>query len=581
MDFSILGNMDALLLGMKIESLREQKKLTDVCKQLETVSKQIDQDMRNVYDSVMPNVHILDAAYTAKLIIRDIYTNPENYFSKIRVEEDGNIYDEDITTLNKGLAKQAIAKLLTTSVKELITKKIVLAVSTMHANLPGSKEDPVTTLNKAMEPLLNEANSVISNPNIPHEAKIAIVFRLGTQFRMKINSVFGNRALLKTELPGASSVANRYVFFSKNFSDLTSKINPKISSALSLALNASLNINIKFQVSDNITIGKTVHFAHTALKSAGNTILNSPAYSKLIYNTVNSPERAKQSPFSDALRASNHFKIKTGHTKLALVVDKSIIEGSSTLMQLGMTYTTDHASKLNLLMGTKESKYGSGSSGSALKASQQLRTNLDQRRVSSILNTLLRGNPLYGTSSPTLKHLINTHILEAILTGKPKPKKYHATKSRTINNSYIEPTTPKNPAKPNIAQKNVSKPTVRTPHINSTVGERHVGLTSIQTLLNRHLQDVVSANMGNGNARNVLNYRTGRLAASAKVERVSQSKEGMISAFYTYMRNPYGTFSEGGRQQHPRSRDPKTLISKSIKEIAATMMVTRMRAVLV
>ena len=87
--------------------------------------------------------------------------------------------------------------------------------------------------------------------------------------------------------------------------------------------------------------------------------------------------------------------------------------------------------------------------------------------------------------------------------------------------------------------------------------------------------------MGSGGSTDVLNYRTGRLAASAKVERLSESREGMITAFYSYMQNPYATFSEGGRQSIPRSRDPKLLISKSIKEIAAEKVANRMRTVLV
>lgn len=53
----------------------------------------------------------------------------------------------------------------------------------------------------------------------------------------------------------------------------------------------------------------------------------------------------------------------------------------------------------------------------------------------------------------------------------------------------------------------------------------------------------------------------------------------MITAFYTYMKYPYATFSEGGRQQYPRSRDPKLLISKSIREIAGTSVANRLRAV--
>lgn len=106
-----------------------------------------------------------------------------------------------------------------------------------------------------------------------------------------------------------------------------------------------------------------------------------------------------------------------------------------------------------------------------------------------------------------------------------------------------------------------------------------LNLISLQNLINRQLQDVISANMGDGNSRNVLNYRTGRLAGSAKVERMTQSRAGMITAFYSYMKNPYATFSQGGQQQNPSSRDPKLLIAKSIREIAATQVANQLRAV--
>jgi hypothetical protein len=85
--------------------------------------------------------------------------------------------------------------------------------------------------------------------------------------------------------------------------------------------------------------------------------------------------------------------------------------------------------------------------------------------------------------------------------------------------------------------------------------------------------------MVDGNRRDVLNYRTGRLASSARVEHLSESRNGMITAFYSYMKNPYATFSQGGRQQNPRSRDPKLLISKSIREIATQQVGNRLRAV--
>jgi hypothetical protein len=109
---------------------------------------------------------------------------------------------------------------------------------------------------------------------------------------------------------------------------------------------------------------------------------------------------------------------------------------------------------------------------------------------------------------------------------------------------------------------------------------RFTSLASLQTLLNLALAQQIQKNMGTGTNKNILNYRTGRLAESAQVTSLSQSREGMITAFYTYMKNPYQTFEPGYAQGSPRTRDPKLLISKSIREVLATQVNNRLRAVL-
>jgi hypothetical protein len=58
-------------------------------------------------------------------------------------------------------------------------------------------------------------------------------------------------------------------------------------------------------------------------------------------------------------------------------------------------------------------------------------------------------------------------------------------------------------------------------------------------------------------------------------------RQGMITAYYNYMKNPYATFSEGGKQSKPTSRDPKLLIAKSIREVVAEKVAARLRAVVV
>jgi hypothetical protein len=116
------------------------------------------------------------------------------------------------------------------------------------------------------------------------------------------------------------------------------------------------------------------------------------------------------------------------------------------------------------------------------------------------------------------------------------------------------------------------------PPVSETIPD---SILNLQNLLNAGLVARVKQNMGTGGRRDVLNLRSGRFAESVQVERLSESRGGAITAFYSYMRNPYATFSSGGRQQYPRSRDPKLLISKSIRELAQTITQQRLRAVLV
>lgn len=119
----------------------------------------------------------------------------------------------------------------------------------------------------------------------------------------------------------------------------------------------------------------------------------------------------------------------------------------------------------------------------------------------------------------------------------------------------------------------------RLPQLRTRQG-RFTSLASLQTLLNLALAQQIQRNMGTGTSKNILNYRTGRFAESAEVTSMSQSREGMITAFYTYMKYPYQTFQPGYAQGAPASRDPKLLISKSIREILSTQVKNRLRAVL-
>lgn len=204
--------------------------------------------------------------------------------------------------------------------------------------------------------------------------------------------------------------------------------------------------------------------------------------------------------------------------------------------------------------------------------------------------------------------LINEQILPDLATAIKSRFKYYEDKAETFKNSPSYPeyiaevigSTFNNTKVPNVLVRSTSSnktkilaPIVKTIKVRVTtnrklkstnqsiLGKTIASTVNLLAILQAGINKQVAKNMGQGNEHRVLNYRTGRFAESVQVQRLSESRQGMITAFYSYMRNPYGTFSEGGRQQFPKSRDPKLLISKSVRELAAPIVAARMRAVLI
>lgn len=117
--------------------------------------------------------------------------------------------------------------------------------------------------------------------------------------------------------------------------------------------------------------------------------------------------------------------------------------------------------------------------------------------------------------------------------------------------------------------------------LRSVQDNKVISLVTIQQLLNGKLRDQIQQNMGRGNAKSILNYRSGRFADSVRVTKLARTKDDEVTAFYTYMKYPYQTFEPGFKQGQIASRDPKLLISKSIRDIARDIVTARLKAVLV
>ena len=189
---------------------------------------------------------------------------------------------------------------------------------------------------------------------------------------------------------------------------------------------------------------------------------------------------------------------------------------------------------------------------------------------------------LIGTKgSPSMLDLIQASLVDALKGKKFVDREYTSGNVKIAQSkaAKVDTSATKAQIKKDLEQVRKLKQSVKAVPRFQERAPSAVNLTNLQNLINQQLQDVISANMGDGRQRNVLNYRTGRLAASAKVEYMSESRQGMITAFYSYMKNPYATFSQGGRQENPKSRDPKLLIARSIREIAQTQVTNALRAV--
>lgn len=254
-------------------------------------------------------------------------------------------------------------------------------------------------------------------------------------------------------------------------------------------------------------------------------------------------------------RLVRKFSRETGQAETRIVVRKRF-SGSKLVLEMLI--------EAGIMIGTVES-----TKSNAAKAPKERAFQLGKGLKERILK-----DPSLLTNLSTSKSL-NEYIAEVMVStiSGNTIQKYESTSS-------ISEKTPFNITKVSIDTKVNSQKLkqVKLPSLRTVKG-RFTSLASLQLLLNSALRLQIQRNMGNGNRKDVLNYRTGRFAESAKVERLSQSREGMITAFYSYMKYPYQTFEPGFRQGSPKSRDPKLLISKSVREIAAIMVGNRLRAI--
>lgn len=358
------------------------------------------------------------------------------------------------------------------------------------------------------------------------------------------------------------------VFVFPNFANLGSLLRRHLEIGLAIA-----EAETDTQVSNLDSIGKILAYGHTAagfVDQDGNAVLNfnSPKSLAIMFEVMSSASDKSPLAAQTALQAVTSFVTDTRQTDVFISIDKDFSQG---FLKLFVTAGGNIVKFENTLINSRrgsvlETKEKRGVNKAVLEKLASAFTKAD----STISKRLARYILNHKKSPNAVEYL--QYMLVSALTGTATEKYSSKSKASKLTKDSIKKQTVSGISKKSSKLPKLNKPKTKPPTVTTS-------LVKLQSLLDAALVQQVKQNMGDGSRRDILNLRSGRFAESVKVERLSESRAGMITAFYSYMKNPYATFSDGGRQQSPRTRDPKLLISKSIREIAQQQAANRLRAV--
>tara|TARA_Y100000310_G_scaffold325277_1_gene388516 strand:- start:90 stop:1469 length:1380 start_codon:yes stop_codon:yes gene_type:complete len=182
--------------------------------------------------------------------------------------------------------------------------------------------------------------------------------------------------------------------------------------------------------------------------------------------------------------------------------------------------------------------------------------------------------PDHGTGSPDLFSTV-AEIIAAKLLGQKAPKYKGRNKVVAQRASSRTQRSPFKSGKKRKGQTGKAAAAKMKAYLRTTKGQ-FASPVALMNILNKKLPATIRDNMGHPALQNV----SGRFAGSIRVQKVNpalgRSKPATIQ--YSYDTDPYQVFETGGKGDSrwaTTARDPRILIDKSIREIAAESMMTR------
>ena len=364
-----------------------------------------------------------------------------------------------------------------------------------------------------------------------------------------------------------------YLIIGPTFNAARSYVNDKLNEALRAAFAKSYDINLrpfnaKADASERFTIGDFINAGHTAAYTYDSKLIG-----------VNMPfAQEKQFLLSGDSKAEG-LETELGPLYLesdyAIKFQQNFVETATNLLNMQFSFVVTMPSKYNTAtLRTKEvERIQNYIRGTVLP------TIAEQAR-SKFAGGIVQDMLLDTGASPNAKEFIEQAFRNSIL-GNPVNRTTKTSQAKKTDKTVFKTTAIFKKPKKLVINSRSGGINIKGMPLASSLQAQQLDLTSLQNIINSLLSEQIRSNMGTGDRRDVLNYRTGRFAESAEVTKLTQGRQGFVTAYYTYMKYPYATFSQGGQQQFPRSRDPKLLISKSIRQIMEKQMITKMRAQLV
>jgi hypothetical protein len=460
-----------------------------------------------------------------------------------------------------------------------ISQEIFMAID---AKMLQGKDIKLEDLGRQFKEMVNIANSAQPDINVicsigsPQQIKHAQTL-VNNQIQKVGNDVRNwLRANTPARLADAETFLNGFdsskdlIFISSTFKKAREDTVNATARSVVVPVLASYGINCH----PNLKVGDFTAAGHTGVVSGKGTSLqqvvgiNSPIIQQTLYYANTLADRPTP--------ALDPFILETDHLGLSYDIKEGAIGVVKDLLDLNFSFVISQESSWNSSLGTREK--------TAMSSIVEKAWKIKRAKLSDDFKAYIKDSipklPAKLQGSPTLNErilysfadILRDTVKNAVTKDLPPVIGKNRKTTKTSTQSIFKNV---KPAKANLNKTGGSTGIPNyTPRADTTPN-----MANLRDLINSQLQDVISANMGDGRSRNVLNYRTGRFAGSVKVETLSISRQGMITAFYTYMKNPYATFSAGGKQSLPKSRDPKLLISRSIREIAQEMAINKLRAV--